>query len=171
MQLKVERFIIWNQATPLRNVNTRTVPVQHFGHKLGEYNVAKFNTYAVIQIINSHAGGMVYPGLPLTRMRQPIHIFFRIVNVGFGILEKTEHVRASLHKGYICRLHNAMLELSSLPAKDVCQALSAASRNSSAVNRWGLRRSMTIDSGSSLVVRCQRIGTTLLMMSFKFILG
>jgi len=98
LQLKVERFIIWNQTTWLRNVNTRTVPVQHFGHKLGEYNVAKFNTYAVIQIVNSHAGAVTYPGLLLTWMRKPIHIFFRIVDVRFWILEKAEYVWTSLHK-------------------------------------------------------------------------
>src|SRR5258708_918809 len=62
------------------------------------------------------------------------------------------------------------LEPFSLPAKDVCQALSAASRSSSALNRWGFRRSKTIDSGSPLVVRCHRIGTNLLKISFRFIL-
>src|SRR5882762_4570522 len=62
------------------------------------------------------------------------------------------------------------LEPFSSPAKDVCQALSAARRSSSALNKWGFRKSMTIDSGSPLVVRCHRIGTNLLKMSFRFIL-
>jgi hypothetical protein len=42
------------------------------------------------------------------------------------------------------------------PAKEVCQARWAASRSSSALNKCGFRRSRTINSGSSLLVRRHR---------------
>jgi hypothetical protein len=109
MQFEVERFVIWNQAALLRNVDSSAVPVQHFGHELGEYSVAKFNAYVVIQIVNSHAGCVIYPGLPLTRMRKPVHTFLWILNIRFGVIEKVECVRTSLHEGHGCRLHDAML--------------------------------------------------------------
>ena len=57
--------------------------------------------------------------------------------------------------------------LSSLE-KDLCQALSAALRSSSARNRSDLRKSITIESGSPLQVRCHRRGMKLLKEDAEF---
>src|SRR5258708_2210516 len=56
LQLHVERFIIWNQAALSRNVDSGTVPVEHFCYDFGEYTVAEFNAHIVIQIVDSETG-------------------------------------------------------------------------------------------------------------------